>query len=240
MRKPRRSAKRKIKQPTSLSPPNPQRNEILSKSKIDPSGIKIDFKTRTQETAWQLAAHVDILFLLGAAGSGKSHLATAIALDAVATGQAENIVLTRPIVEAGENLGFLPGEVGNKVSEYLAPIRDIMDDIVGRDGRNEIMSKHVKMVPLAYSQGRTFKNAVCIFDEAQNATYAQLKTYLSRLGEGSKMVLTADPSQLYIDESGFLEVVDKLREMREVGIVRFEHIDVVRHKTVAKVLKRLD
>lgn len=212
----------------------------MSKSKIDPSGVQVEFKTHTQENAWQLAGHVDVLFLVGTAGSGKSFLATALALDAVTTGQVEHIVLTRPIVEAGENLGFLPGEVANKVSEYIAPIRDIMDDIVGRDVRNEVMSKHTKIVPLAYSQGRTFNRSICIFDEAQNATMKQLKTYLSRLGEGSKMILTADPSQTYVDDSGFVEVVDRLRGMREVGIVCFEYIDVVRHKTVAKMLRRLD
>lgn len=198
----------------------------------------IEFKSDTQEIAWRLAEEVDILFLLGTAGSGKTFIASALAYFGIEDGTYTNVQLTRPLVQAGEDIGTLPGEVKDKFSEFVRPVTDNLSDIMPKG--SDFAQRYIKLAPLAFIQGRTFKHSLCIFDEAQNATYEQLKTYLSRLGEGSKMILTADPSQVYIRNSGFMEVVNKLDRMREVGIVQFKHVDVVRHKTVAKVLQRLD
>ena len=208
--------------------------------------VEITLRTKAQAEAYELIKQNDITFLLGSAGSGKTFLAMAHAINAVLTKQVEQIVLTRPIVEAGEKLGFLPGSFGEKVNPYMQPLYDAMDLLVGRQSaKREIINKAVVLAPLCYMRGRTFNNAICIFDEAQNAHYAQLKLFLTRFGQNTKVVVTGDPAQSDIYNDGYSdyvalrEVTRKLQGIAGIGIYEFGHNDVVRHPLVAEILRRL-
>jgi phosphate starvation-inducible PhoH-like protein len=183
-----------------------------------------------------------ISFLLGSAGSGKTFLAMAYAINEILAKRRSQIVLTRPIVEAGEKLGFLPGTFGEKVNPYMQPLYDTMDLLLGKQSaKREIINKSVVLAPLCYMRGRTFHDAVCIFDEAQNATYTQLKLFLSRFGENTKVIVTGDPEQsdLYEDYSALVEVTEKLKNVSGIGFLKFANADVVRHPLVGQILNRL-
>lgn len=208
--------------------------------------VEIVLRTPAQEAAAVTIAQNDITFLLGSAGSGKTFLAMAAAINAVLSKQAEQIILTRPIVEAGEKLGFLPGSFGEKVNPYMQPLYDTMDLLVGKQSaKREIINKAVVLAPLCYMRGRTFNNAICIFDEAQNAHYSQLKLFLSRFGQNTKVIVTGDPDQSdlyndgYSDYVALREVTKRLQNVPNIGIFEFEHKDVVRHPLVAEILRRL-
>lgn len=204
--------------------------------------LEIELRTKTQEQAWGALEKHLITFLLGSAGSGKTFLAMAYAVNAVLTGQAEKIVLTRPIVEAGEKLGYLPGTFGEKVNPYMQPLYDAMDVLVGRQSaRRELVNKAVVLAPLCYMRGRTFTNSICVFDEAQNATYTQLKLFLTRFGEGSKFIVTGDPEQsdLTMSPPPLREAVKNLTGAKDISVIQFAAADVVRHPIVTTVLERL-
>lgn len=210
------------------------------------SPVEIVLKTTSQENAMRVITSNDITFLLGAAGSGKTFLAMAYAINAVLSRRAEQIVLTRPIVESGEKLGFLPGTFGEKVNPYMQPLYDTMDLLLGKQSaKREIINKAVVLAPLCYMRGRTFNNAICIFDEAQNASYAQLKLFLSRFGQDTKVIITGDPEQsdLYDhSRSGYValtDVTEKLKNVKGIGIHKFDNKSVVRHSLVAQILQRL-
>lgn len=203
----------------------------------------LEFLTAAQKIAWAAFDQSDVLFLLGEAGTGKSYLAVAFAVSELLAGRSKRIVLTRPVVEAGEKLGFLPGFQDQKLSPYLSPLYDCLGELVGFDGPGrEKIQNRVEIAPLAYIRGRTFRNAVCIFDEAQNATFAQLKLYLTRLGQGSKMIITGDPSQtdLRPGESALAEVVGRLSSVPGIGVVQFGTDSIVRHDLIAKILEKLN
>lgn len=202
----------------------------------------IQLRTETQNLAWQTMNDKLVTFLLGAAGSGKTFLAMAYAINAVLTRQAEKIVLTRPIVESGEKLGFLPGSFGEKVNPYMQPLYDALEVMVGKGGsQREVINKSLVLAPLCYMRGRTFDNAICVFDEAQNASYMQLKLFLSRFGQNTQFIVTGDPDQsdLYQRDVPLMDVVKKLQPVNEIGVIRFDNADVVRHPLVAKILKKL-
>jgi phosphate starvation-inducible PhoH-like protein len=208
--------------------------------------VEIALRTKAQEKAVETMAANDITFLLGSAGSGKTFLAMAYAINSVLSRKTEQIVLTRPIVEAGEKLGYLPGTFGEKVNPYMQPLYDTMDLLLGKQSaKREIINKAVVLAPLCYMRGRTFNNAVCIFDEAQNANYAQLKLFLSRFGQNTKVIVTGDPDQsdLYTRDNpeyvALRDVTTKLKGVSGIGIHAFAHSDVVRHPLVAQILKRL-
>ena len=204
--------------------------------------IEIELRTASQERAWQSMDNDLMTFLLGSAGSGKTFLAMAYAINAVLSRRVSKIVLTRPIVEAGEKLGFLPGTFGEKVNPYMQPLYDAMEIMVGKGGaQREIINKAVVLAPLCYMRGRTFNDAICIFDEAQNATYQQLKLFLSRFGQNTQMVITGDPDQsdLFRDNIPLMDVVKRLHSVPNIGAIRFDHADVVRHPLVAEILKKL-
>lgn len=204
--------------------------------------LELTWRTKTQEKAWDALNSSLVTFLLGSAGSGKTFMAMAYAVNAVLTNQAEKIVLTRPIVEAGEKLGYLPGSFGEKVNPYMQPLYDALDVLVGKQSaKRELINKAVILAPLCYMRGRTFTNSICVFDEAQNATYAQLKLFLTRFGENSRMVITGDPNQ---SDLPFLpppmnDVVVRLETTKNISVVRFAHTDVVRHPIVTAMLERL-
>lgn len=208
----------------------------------------VEFKPRTksQSDALKLISQNDISFLIGSAGSGKTFLAMAYAINQILDGKKTKIVLTRPIVEAGERLGFLPGTFGEKVNPYMQPLYDAMDTLLGKyTGSRDIVNKSVVLAPLCYMRGRTFNDSICIFDEAQNATYTQLKLFLSRLGDNSKMIITGDPEQSDLFNSNeykycaLTEVQEKLERIPGIGTIKFANSDVVRHPLVGKILNEL-
>lgn len=204
--------------------------------------VELTWRTQAQRHAYEKIGASDISFLLGSAGSGKTFLAMAYAINAVLSGQQSHIVLTRPIVDAGEKLGFLPGTFGEKVNPYMQPLYDVMDALLGRfSPKREVINKAVVIAPLCYMRGRTFNDSVCIFDEAQNATYMQFKLFLSRFGQNSKIIVTGDPlqSDLPVSQPPLNEVINKLKGTAGISMTQFTYADVVRHPLVAAILKKL-
>ncbi len=186
----------------------------------------------------------DLVFGIGPAGTGKTYLAVARAVQALHAGEVERIILSRPAVEAGEQLGFLPGDMKEKVDPYLRPLYDALDDLLGRQrAARMIADGSVEVAPLAFMRGRTLANAFVILDEAQNTTSQQMKMFLTRLGEGARMVITGDVSQIDLPvgvTSGLLEAVDILKDVEGVAIVRLKEADIVRHPLVARIVAAYD
>ena len=182
----------------------------------------------------------DITFGIGPAGTGKTYLAVAMAVATLKRGEVERIILTRPAVEAGESLGFLPGDLKEKVDPYLRPIYDALNSIFGADHTERLMDRGViEIAPLAYMRGRTLDNAFVILDEAQNTTSAQMKMFLTRLGFGAKMVVNGDVSQIDLPrgaKSGLLSAAKILADVKAVEFVYFKAEDVVRHPVVAQII----
>ena len=186
----------------------------------------------------------DISFGLGAAGTGKTYLAVACALQMLMSRQVRKIVFTRPVVEAGESLGFLPGDLVQKITPYLRPLYDSIEILMPFELIRQMEeSNMIEVAPLAYMRGRTLHNAVVILDEAQNTTKEQMKMFLTRMGEGSKLIITGDPSQSDISSaknSGLVHAANLLSKIRGIGIVQFSPEDVVRHSLVQKIIKAYD
>ncbi|MGE9267114.1 MAG: PhoH family protein [Verrucomicrobiales bacterium] len=182
----------------------------------------------------------EVVFGLGPAGTGKTYLAMAMALDLLKKKAIRRVILTRPAVEAGEALGFLPGDLQEKVAPYLRPLYDAIDDILGReDGQKYLEDGTIEIAPLAYMRGRTLSHAFVILDEAQNTTREQMFMALTRLGEGSRMVVTGDASQVDLkkgESSGLAEAEAALGGVKGIGFVTFEEEDVVRHPVVARII----
>lgn len=186
----------------------------------------------------------DIVFGVGPAGTGKTYLAVAMAIQAYKNKQVQKIVLARPAVEAGERLGFLPGDLQEKVDPYLRPLYDALYDILGKDTAMRLKEKEViEVVPLAYMRGRTLDNAFIILDEAQNTTREQMKMFLTRMGFGSKVVVTGDVTQIDLPrgkKSGLLEAIHILSDLKDVDFCFLKDIDVVRHELVKKIINAYD
>lgn len=183
-----------------------------------------------------------LVFAIGAAGTGKTYLAVAKAVEALESGRVRRIVLSRPAVEAGESLGFLPGDMEEKLSPYLRPLYDALCDRLSVKRLKSLTAEGViEIAPIAYMRGRTLNNAFIVIDEAQNCTYGQLKMLLTRLGWHSSMVVTGDPEQtdLLPSLSGLVDVVDRLERLDSVEAVRFTRGDVVRHPLVASIIDSL-
>ncbi len=201
-------------------------------------------RTRNQLAYVEAFDRNDVVFGIGPAGTGKTYLAMAYALDLLKSRQIERIVLTRPAVEAGEALGFLPGALEEKVLPYLRPLYDAMNEML--DGAEAIRfaeKKSIEIAPLAYMRGRTLGRACVILDEAQNASREQMFMFLTRLGEHSKCVVTGDPSQIDLrpkSRSGLLEAMELLEGVEGVAFVRFEGADVVRHPVVSRIIEAYD
>jgi phosphate starvation-inducible PhoH-like protein len=183
----------------------------------------------------------DVVFGIGPAGTGKTYLAVAAAVSMLVSGRVDRIVLSRPAVEAGERLGFLPGDLREKIDPYLAPLYDALYDMMPADQvMNRLNSGEIEVAPLAFMRGRTLSHAFVILDEAQNATRVQLKMFLTRLGEGSRMAVTADPSQVDLPPAaatGLIDAVNLLEAIDGVRIVRFSDADVVRHSLVTRIVR---
>ncbi len=184
--------------------------------------------------------HKELVFGVGPAGTGKTYLAVAHGVQLFLDKQVERIVLSRPALEAGERIGFLPGDMKEKVDPYLQPLYDALYDVMSAElVDKKIATKEIEIAPLAFMRGRTLSRAVVILDEGQNATIGQMKMFLTRLGEGSRMVVTGDPSQSDLPErekSGLGDALSLLEGLDEVGVTRFSAEDVVRHHLVAKVV----
>jgi phosphate starvation-inducible PhoH-like protein len=182
----------------------------------------------------------ELVFALGPAGTGKTYLAVAMAVAMLKQRRIERIVLSRPAVEAGERLGFLPGDLKEKVDPYLRPLYDALQDMLPEGKlQQRIETGQIEIAPLAYMRGRTLSNAYVILDEAQNTTPSQMKMFLTRMGENSRMVVTGDPSQSDLPPgmpSGLSDAVAKLRSLRAVGVVQFDKKDVVRHPLVGEII----
>ena len=183
----------------------------------------------------------ELVFAIGPAGTGKTYLAVAMAVSLMMEGRVERIILSRPAVEAGERLGFLPGDMREKVDPYLRPLYDALFDMLPAE---QVMSRlsndEIEVAPLAFMRGRTLRNSFVILDEAQNTTPVQMKMFLTRLGENSRMVVTGDPSQVDLPKgqpSGLRDVVELLPAMDQVALVRFTNVDVMRHSLVTRIVR---
>lgn len=210
----------------------------------DLSGKAIRVKTFGQRQYVQAVKHNDITFGIGPAGTGKTYLAVVMAISALKKGLVDKIVLTRPAVEAGESLGFLPGDLKEKVDPYLRPIYDALHSILGKEHTERLLDREViEIAPLAYMRGRTLENAFVILDEAQNTTNAQMKMFLTRLGFGSKMIVNGDISQIDLPnkgKSGLVIANHILTDVDSVEFVKFDAQDVVRNPVVAEIIKAYD
>ena len=207
-----------------------------------PNGkFHIEFLSTAQKMAWAAFQQHDVLFLSGPAGVGKTHIAVAFAVSELLQKNCKRIILTRPIVESGESLGFLPGDFTEKVDPYMAPLYDVLGKLVGYDGvQREAVDRCIEVAPIAYMRGRTFDDAICIFDEAQNATMSQLKLFMTRFGENSKLIITGDPNQSDIGgASGLVDVMTRLEMVTGISIIRFKIESIVRHPLVGKILEKL-
>ncbi len=201
-------------------------------------------KTAGQAAYLKELADKDLVFALGPAGSGKTFLAVAYGVSLLLKGQVDKLVITRPAVEAGERLGFLPGDLNEKIDPYLTPIWGALEDIIGSEAlRKRRERNEIEVAPLAYMRGRTLNHACVIIDEAQNTTRMQMKMILTRLGEGSKMVVTGDPSQVDLpnrNDSGLTHAVGLLGKVKGVGVAELSAEDIVRHELVARIVRAYD
>ena len=198
-------------------------------------------KTNAQNIYCEMIEKNTITFGVGVAGTGKTYIAVAKAVAAFKLNVVEKIVLTRPVVEAGERLGFLPGDFQSKIDPYLRPLYDIMEEIIGVESLSKFLErKKIEIVPLAYMRGRTLSNSFIILDEAQNTTATQMKMFLTRLGNCSKMVITGDITQVDLKAgvgSGLKDAVKILKTVKDIAIVNFKESDVVRHELVQKIIE---
>ena len=183
----------------------------------------------------------DVVISLGPAGTGKSFLAVSVAVSLLMEKKVERVILSRPAVEAGEKLGFLPGDMKEKVDPYLRPLYDALYELFGSDKIDKkIATGEIEIAPLAFMRGRTLKNCFAILDEAQNATETQIKMFLTRIGENSKLVVNGDPSQIDLinkSQSGLIKSKNILKGLNEIKIIEFDHTDVVRHPLVSKIIR---
>ncbi len=216
-------------------------NDILKPVAITASGKIITPKTFGQKKYVDAIEKNSIVFGVGPAGTGKTYLAVALAVYALKKKRISKIILTRPAVEAGEKLGFLPGDLNEKVDPYLRPLFDALQDMLGGDAHLRLIERgELEIAPLAYMRGRTLSNCFIILDEAQNTTKEQMKMFLTRMGENSRIVVTGDITQIDLPAhvaSGMKHAIDVLKDIEGIEVVRLSSKDVVRHELVAKIIE---
>lgn len=216
-------------------------NDILV---FGPNGKVVKAKTANQKLMANVSEKNDIIFAIGPAGTGKTYTAVALAVRALKNKAVRKIILTRPAVEAGESLGFLPGDLKEKIDPYLRPLYDALDDMIPSDKLNYYMANRIiEIAPLAYMRGRTLDNAFIILDEAQNATDLQLKMFLTRIGPSAKAIITGDLTQIDLpknQKSGLIKATKILKNIEGIGYVQLDEADVVRHRLVKHIIKAYD
>jgi len=222
-------------------------NEMLQMKKEDEiivhgvNGKIIRPQTPNQHKLVQTVYNKDMVFAIGPAGTGKTYTAVALAVQALKNKEVRRIIMTRPAVEAGENLGFLPGDMKDKLDPYLQPLYDALKDMIPFEKLSTYTEKGViEVAPLAFMRGRTLDDAFVILDEAQNTTYAQMKMFLTRMGKHSKFIITGDPNQVDLppkQKSGLREALNVLHGVKDIGFIYLDDKDVVRHKIVREILK---
>ncbi|WP_413531799.1 PhoH family protein [Empedobacter brevis] len=222
-------------------------NEMFQMKKEDEiivhgvNGKIIKPQTPNQQKLVQTVYNKDMVFAIGPAGTGKTYTAVALAVQALKNKEVRRIIMTRPAVEAGENLGFLPGDMKDKLDPYLQPLYDALKDMIPFEKLSSYTEKGViEVAPLAFMRGRTLDGAFVILDEAQNTTYAQMKMFLTRMGKNSKFIITGDPGQVDLppkQKSGLREAMNILKDVKDIGFIYLDDKDVVRHKIVREVLK---
>ena len=216
-------------------------NNLTSKSPIKTPNLAIIPNGSHQQEYVEIINKRVLTFGIGPAGTGKTYLAVANAVQQLVNGEVEKILLVRPAVEAGEKLGFLPGDLSQKIDPYLRPLYDALFEMLGFKETNKLIERNIiEVVPLAFMRGRTLNNSFIILDESQNATVEQMKMFLTRFGFGSKVVVTGDITQIDLPKntlSGLVHSVDVLKNLSEVGFVEFDSKDVVRHGLVQKIVE---
>lgn len=227
-----------------LTLPTLERKAKLSMAQISTRKKTIVARTPTQDAYMRAMERSELVFGVGPAGTGKTYLAVAHAALLLERGAVDRIILSRPAVEAGERLGFLPGDMKEKVDPYLRPLYDALYDMIPGDKvERAITAGVIEIAPLAFMRGRTLANAAVILDEAQNTTSMQMKMFLTRLGENARMIVTGDPSQVDLPrgtKSGLVEALQILRGVEGISVVRFKDSDVVRHPLVARIVRAYD
>ncbi len=198
-------------------------------------------RSKKQSDYLKALQNENIILSLGPAGTGKSYLAVSVAVTMLMEKKIDRVILSRPAVEAGERLGFLPGDMKEKVDPYLRPLYDALYDLFGYEKiQRKIETGEIEIAPLAFMRGRTLKNSFAILDEAQNATLTQIKMFLTRIGENSKLVVNGDPSQIDLinkNHSGLIRTKKILKDIKEIKTIEFDHKDVVRHPLVSKIIQ---
>ena len=240
--------KKDVQQLIALS--NSNTNQSFDTNQISDSIIyfgkngSVSPKTEGQHRYVKMVKNNDVVFSIGPAGTGKTYLSVAFALAALDANEVDRIILCRPAVEAGESLGFLPGDLKEKVDPYLAPLYDSLHTLYSESKLSQLLkNKTIEVVPLAYMRGRTLNSSYMILDEAQNATPLQMKMFLTRLGVGSRSIITGDITQVDLQnpkESGLLQASEILSDIEGIGFVRLDEKDVVRHPLVMKIIKAYD
>ena len=240
--------KKDVQQLIAFSNSNP--NKSFDTNQISDSIIyfgkngSVSPKTEGQHRYVKMVKYNDVVFSIGPAGTGKTYLSVAFALAALDANEVDRIILCRPAVEAGESLGFLPGDLKEKVDPYLAPLYDSLHTLYSESKLSQLLkNKIIEVVPLAYMRGRTLDNAYMILDEAQNATPLQMKMFLTRLGVGSRSIITGDITRVDLQnpkESGLLQASEILSDVEGIGFVWLDEKDVVRHPLVMKIIKAYD
>ena len=204
------------------------------------SGRPIKARTQNQQRLIEAYEQNDMVFAVGPAGTGKTYLSIALAVRALKDKTAKKIILSRPAVEAGEKLGFLPGDMKDKIDPYLQPLYDALEDMLPQVKLQDMMEKHViQIAPLAFMRGRTLSDAVVILDEAQNTTPAQIRMFLTRMGWNTKMIITGDMTQIdlpHSQKSGLIEALHILNNVEGIGVVNLDRSDIVRHKLVTRIV----
>jgi phosphate starvation-inducible PhoH-like protein len=208
------------------------------------NGLVVKAKTENQRRMIRDILKNDMLFAVGPAGTGKTYTAVALAVKALKNKEVKRIILTRPAVEAGENLGFLPGDLKEKLDPYMQPLYDALNDMVPTDKLNQyIESRTIQIAPLAFMRGRTLDNAFVILDEAQNTTESQMKMFLTRMGANAKFIVTGDVTQIDLPSkqpSGLLQALRLLKKVEGISVVELDNTDVIRHKLVRAIIEKYE
>lgn len=208
------------------------------------TGKPITARSENQQRLVEAFEHHDMVFAIGPAGSGKTYTSIALAVRAMKNKEVRRIILSRPAVEAGEKLGFLPGDMKDKIDPYLQPLYDALEDMIPRQKLNEMMEQNIiQIAPLAFMRGRTLNDAIVILDEAQNTTPAQIKMFLTRMGMNTKMIITGDMTQIDLprsQKSGLIDAMQILQDVEGIAVVKLNEKDIVRHKLVTRIVNAYD